>query len=74
MTPATIDSEWAQASRLAAFSVNQTAQLLGVDPRTVTQAVRAGELPSLQVGRRILIPRIPLLELLGIDTAAASIG
>jgi excisionase family DNA binding protein len=40
---------------------------MDVDPRTVTRAIEDGQLPSVRLGRRVLIPRLPLLELLGID-------
>ena len=62
-----VDLEWARQSRSAAFTVNETAQLLGVDPRTVTKGVRDGSLPSVQIGKRIVIPRLPLLRLLGAE-------
>lgn len=52
-------------SQLAALSVTQTSQVLGVDPRTVTRACDDGQLPCVRVGRRLLIPRLPLLALLG---------
>lgn len=52
-------------SQLAALSVTQTAGLLGVDERTVSRACEDGQLPSIRVGRRLLIPRLPLLALLG---------
>lgn len=54
-------------SRAAALTVAQTSQVLGVDPRTVTRACDEGQLPSLRIGRRLLIPRLPLLALLGAD-------
>ncbi|MCW2897782.1 MAG: hypothetical protein JWO67_47 [Streptosporangiaceae bacterium] len=55
----------ARASRSAAFTVTQTAELLDVDTRTVSRACDEGQLPCLRIGRRLLIPRIPLLTLLG---------
>lgn len=42
------------------LSVAETAELLGISRWLVQQAVRTGSLPSLRVGRRILIPRIQL--------------
>lgn len=58
-------------STAAVLSVTQTAQLLTdldgdqVDERTVRRACEDGQLPSIRVGKRILIPRLPLLALLG---------
>lgn len=57
----------ARRSQAAAFSVTETAELFGVDPRTVNRAVAEGELPSVRLGRRVLIPRLPLLAILGAD-------
>ena len=42
------------------LSVAETAELLGISRWLVQQAVRDGSLPSLRVGRRILIPRVRL--------------
>jgi len=49
----------------------EVARLLGVDARTVSAAVGSGDLPGLHLGRRLLIPRRPLLEKLGIAAPAA---
>lgn len=35
-----------------------------LDERTVRRACEDGQLPSIRVGRRILIPRLPLIALL----------
>lgn len=58
----------ALTSRAAALTVTQTAELLDVDVRTVSRACDEGQLPSLRVGRRLLVPRLPLLALLGAST------
>lgn len=42
------------------LSVAETAELLGISRWLVQQAVRDGSLPSVRVGRRILIPRTRL--------------
>jgi excisionase family DNA binding protein len=47
-----------------ALSVAETAELLGISRWLVQQAVRDGSLPSVRVGRRILIPRVQLDALL----------
>jgi excisionase family DNA binding protein len=56
---------WLQASDAATVSVAATAEVLGVDERTVTRALRDGQLPSVRVGRRVLVPRLRLLAVLG---------
>jgi len=55
----------ARTSTAAALTVTQVAALLEVDVRTVSRACEDGQLPSLRIGRRLLIPRLPLLSLLG---------
>lgn len=57
----------ALASRAAALTVTDVSSLLDVDTRTVSRACEDGQLPSLRIGRRLLIPRLPLLALLGAD-------
>jgi excisionase family DNA binding protein len=55
-----------RASRSAVVTVAQAASVFGVDVRTVTRAIENGELPALRLGRRVLIPRLPLLACLGV--------
>jgi excisionase family DNA binding protein len=62
-----MDLEDLRASRSAVVTVAQAASIFGVDVRTVSRAIQTGELPVLRLGPRILIPRIQLLELLGVD-------
>jgi excisionase family DNA binding protein len=62
-----IDLDWLKTSTAAAITRRQTAQVLEVDERTVTHAIKKGEIPALSVGRRVLIPRLPLLRLLGVQ-------
>lgn len=62
------------ASRAAAFTVTEAASLLDVDVRTVSRACDDGQLPSLRIGRRLLIPRLPLLALLGVDPNKSEAG
>jgi excisionase family DNA binding protein len=49
------------------YTVEEAARLCGVSRGVAYQAVAAGEIPSLKVGRRILVPRARLLALLGED-------
>jgi excisionase family DNA binding protein len=61
-----VDLEELRISRAAVVTVAQTAAVFGVDVRTVTRAIENGELPALRLGRRVLIPRLPLLAALGV--------
>jgi excisionase family DNA binding protein len=45
------------ASHRPTLTVDETAELLGISRGLAFQAVRRGELPSVRVGRRILVPR-----------------
>jgi excisionase family DNA binding protein len=49
----------------ATISVEQTAEILGLSRSTVYEAVKRGEIPTLNVGRRILVPVAKLLDWLG---------
>ncbi|SFK74799.1 helix-turn-helix domain-containing protein [Geodermatophilus ruber] len=55
-----------RTSRSAVVTVAQTASIFGVDVRTVTRAIGNGELPAVRLGRRVLLPRLPLLAVLGV--------
>src|SRR6187397_3359912 len=65
------DLAWLQSSGDATVSVAATAEVLGVDERTVTRALRDGQLPSVRVGRRVLVPRLRLLAVLGGEGATS---
>jgi excisionase family DNA binding protein len=49
----------------ATVTVEEAAVLLGVSRGTAYDAVRVGDIPSVKVGRRILVPKVKLAELLG---------
>lgn len=57
-----------RTSTVAALSVTLVSAVLDVDERTVRRACRAGQLPCISVGRRMLIPREQLLELLTVPS------
>ncbi len=56
-----------RTSGKAVISIAETAQLLECDPRTVNKGIGEGRIPSIPIGRRLLVPVIPLLRLLGIE-------
>lgn len=47
------------------ISVGDAAKLLGVSRGLAYEAARRGELPTVRLGRRLLVPRARLLELVG---------
>ncbi len=47
------------------YTVEQVARLIGVSRGSCFEAVRRGEIPSIRIGRRVLVPRARLLAMLG---------
>jgi len=54
------------------LSVDEAGKMLGLSRGLMYQAVRKGEVPSIRIGRRILIPRAALYRMLE-DTVAHGI-
>lgn len=48
-------------------TVEEAAHLLGIGRQSAYQAARAGELPTIRLGRRLLVPRCKLDALLGLE-------
>jgi excisionase family DNA binding protein len=55
-----------------ALSVAETARLLGLSREGAYQAVRRGEIPSIRIGKRILVPRTALELLLQVGPGVQS--
>ena len=55
--------EDARISSKAALAIAEVALVLELDPRTVSAAAAAGDIPSVRLGRRVLIPRLAFLAL-----------
>lgn len=53
-----------------AITLDEVAALLGVSRSTVYRSAARGDLPSVRVGRRLLVAKVPLLRLLGVEPAA----
>jgi excisionase family DNA binding protein len=51
------------------LTVEQAATLLGISRGLAYEAARRGELPTIRLGRRLLVPRAKLLALLGEEQA-----
>ena len=51
------------------LSVEDAAELLRISRASAYQGVKAGEIPSIRVGRRILVPTAALLTMLGVPAA-----
>ncbi|MFD4265710.1 helix-turn-helix domain-containing protein [Rhodococcus sp. NPDC058481] len=63
-------------SDVPVLTVKEVAGLFNCDQRTVSQALTQGALPSIRLGKRVFVPREPLLAMLTgspvPDAAAAS--
>lgn len=46
------------------FSVDEAAEILGVSRNSAYAAAKAGELPTIKLGRRLLVPKAALDRLL----------
>lgn len=64
-----MDLDDLRTSRAAVVTVAQAASVFGVDVRTVARAIENGDIPTVRLGRRVLIPRLPLLAVLGATAA-----
>ena len=58
-------------SRLT-YTVPEAAQMLGISRSSAYECVKRGELPALALGRRIVITRSALEQLLGMSLSTAS--
>lgn len=47
-----------------AFSASEVAKLLGMSKNVVYEAIHTGQIPSTRWGKRILIPRVALMNML----------
>jgi len=46
------------------LSVEETSQLLGLSINSTYEAIRTGRIPSVRIGRRLLVPRLALDSML----------
>jgi excisionase family DNA binding protein len=51
------------------MTVEETARLLDISRGAAYRAVAAGQIPTIRIGRRLLVPTARLLEMLGITPA-----
>lgn len=53
------------------MTIEETANRLGVVPDTVYRAAKRGEIPTIRVGRKVLVPRAAFERLLEGNTKTA---
>lgn len=51
------------------MSVEEASAVLGIGRNAAYEAVRRGEIPSLRIGGRILVPKAAVQKMLGLDAA-----
>lgn len=56
------------------LTVTEAAEVLGVSRDSAYAAVRTGDIPSLRLGSRIVIPTAKLLDMLGLSQGAIDRG
>ena len=56
----------------AVLKVGEAAKILRISRDAAYAAVHRGELPSIRIGKRVLIPREPFEKMLGIGQSKAS--
>ena len=59
----------AQARTRLTLTVEEVAATLGISRAFAYEAVRRGEIPSIRIGRRVLVPRAALERLIDGDNA-----
>lgn len=52
-------------------TVEEAAAILGISRTAAYQAASSGQLPTIRIGRRIVVPTAPLARLLGLDGEAS---
>jgi excisionase family DNA binding protein len=53
-----------EKSARACYSVEEGAEKLGVNVKTAYEGIKTGQIPSIRIGRRILIPKVPFDKML----------
>jgi len=67
MWTSTVTIDQLRESRSLVITRTEAAAALGVDPRTVTAGIESGSIPSVKLGRRVVIPREKFLRLFDPD-------
>ena len=53
------------------ITVEEASEILRISRNGAYEAVKRGEIPSIRIGRRVLIPRVALEKMLRAETEAA---
>lgn len=63
MRTVTVTIDMLRESRSVVITRKDAAEALGVDPRTITVGINDGTIPSVKLGRRVVIPREKFLRI-----------
>ena len=66
------DASMVQDDGRLTYTLTEAACRLGISRALAYEAAHRGELPVCRIGRRLLVPRVALLRLLGQDGPAGS--
>ncbi|HSH61895.1 MAG TPA: helix-turn-helix domain-containing protein [Acidimicrobiales bacterium] len=58
--------------RQPTITVKEAAALLGISERSAYDAVHRGEIPVIRLGRRMTVPTVPILRMLGLGEVSDS--
>lgn len=57
----------------ATLTVEAAGKIMGISRASAYQAVRDGTIPSIRLGRRVVVPTARLLKMLGLDPESAAV-
>lgn len=55
------------------YSVEEAGEILGISRSSAYEAAYRGDIPTLRIGKRILVPRIPFEKMLGKEHESKSV-
>lgn len=56
------------------MTVEQAGELLGLSRSSAYRGAARGEIPTIRVGRRLLVPTAKLLDMLGLETPTTDVA
>jgi excisionase family DNA binding protein len=54
------------------YKIEEAGRLLGIGRNQAYEAARRGDLPTIRIGKRLLVPKAVLDRMLGLEVARAS--
>jgi len=66
------DSDKREESDRLVYTVPEAGRLLGLSRNAAYEAAQRGEIPTLRIGRLLLVPKVPFHRMLGIVATATT--